>query len=308
LTCTKHPDADKLSLTTVNIGNGMVSPIVCGAPNVRAGQKVIVATVGATIYPSTGEPFTIKKAKIRGEVSEGMICAEDEIGLGTSHEGIMILDAGTQPGTLVNELFTSSTDHIYEIGLTPNRIDAMSHIGVARDVCAYLSHHLKKKLNVNYPDLSAFSASDEPGSIQVSIENTSACRRYSGAFIQGITVTDSPDWLKEKLQSIGVKAINNIVDATNFILHETGQPLHAFDANKISGSKIIVKSAREGELFVTLDEKERKLKDDDLLIYNEMSPMCLAGIYGGIDSGVTTATKNIFFERAWFDPGVIRNS
>lgn len=307
ISCEKHPDADKLSVAKVDLGNSEVQ-IVCGANNIREGLQVIVAPVGSEIYPTTGGIVSIKKAKIRGIESQGMICSEDEIGLGTVHDGIMILPSETKPGTLVKELFNSSTDYVYEIGLTPNRIDAMSHIGVARDVCAYLSHHYKLKFNVAYPDLSAFQSKEDAGTIEVVIENAKACRRYSGITISGITVTDSPDWLIEKLQSIGLKSINNIVDATNFILHETGQPLHAFDANAILGNKIIVRSAVEGEPFVTLDEKERKLKADDLVICNETSPMCLAGIYGGIHSGVTSSTKNIFLESAWFDPIVIRKS
>ena len=307
LSCEKHPDADKLSVARVDMGNGQVQ-IVCGANNIKAGLQVIVAPVGTDIFPTNGGIVTIKKAKIRGIDSQGMICSEDEIGLGTSHDGIMILAPEVKPGTLIKQLFKSSTDYIFEIGLTPNRIDAMSHIGVARDVCAYLSHHHKIKYNVSYPDLSAFKTEDEKSGIEVSVENTDACRRYSGLLLKDITVTDSPEWIKERLQSIGVKSINNIVDATNFILHETGQPLHAFDAGKIDGGKIVVRNAKDGELFTTLDEKERKLKSGDLIIYNENSAMCLAGIYGGMHSGVTASTKNIFLESAWFDPEVTRKS
>ncbi len=307
LSCVKHPDADKLSVTKVDLGGKEVQ-IVCGANNIKTGQQVIVAPVGTDIYPTNGGIISIKKAKIRGIESHGMICSEDEIGLGTSHEGIMILSDEIKPGTVVKDLFKSSTDHIFEIGLTPNRIDAMSHIGVARDVCAYLSHQNKQQVDIRYPDLSAFAVSEKPSPIIVSIANNGDCRRYSGVLINNITVMDSPEWLKERLQSIGVKSINNIVDATNFILHETGQPLHAFDAAKIAGDKIVVRSAREGELFITLDEKEKKLTAQDLVIANETSPMCLAGIYGGINSGVTTFTKNIFLESAWFDPGAIRRS
>lgn len=307
LSCVKHPDADKLSVTKVDLGGKEVQ-IVCGANNIKAGLQVIVAPVGTDIFPTNGGIISIKKAKIRGIESHGMICSEDEIGLGTSHEGIMILADEIKPGTIVKDLFKSSTDHIFEIGLTPNRIDAMSHIGVARDVCAYLSHQNKQQFDIRHPDLSAFAVSEKPSPLIVSIENKGDCRRYSGVLINNITVTDSPEWLKERLQSIGVKSINNIVDATNFILHETGQPLHAFDAAKIAGDKIVVRSAREGELFITLDEKENKLTAQDLVIANETSPMCLAGIYGGINSGVTALTKNIFLESAWFDPGAIRRS
>lgn len=307
LSCEKHPDADKLSVAKVDLGGSEVQ-IVCGANNIKQGLQVIVAPVGTDIYPTAGGVVSIKKAKIRGIESQGMICSEDEIGLGTSHDGIMILAPETKPGTSVKDLFNFSTDYIYEIGLTPNRIDAMSHIGVARDVCAYLSHHHKTKFNVVYPDISTFTSVSDTSPIEVSIQNTTASRRYSGVSIDGIMVKDSPEWLKERLQSIGVKSINNIVDATNFILHETGQPLHAFDANKIKGNKIIVKSAEEGELFVTLDEKERKLKKDDLVIFNETSPMCIAGVYGGIESGVSATTTNIFLESAWFEPVSIRRS
>jgi phenylalanyl-tRNA synthetase beta chain len=315
ITCEKHPDADKLKLTTVDIGTGEKLQIVCGAANVAAGQKVVVATIGSTIYPINGEPLTMKKAKIRGVESHGMICAEDEIGLGESHDGIMVLPADTKAGTPAADHFKLTDDHIFEIGLTPNRSDAMSHLGVARDVCAWLSHHNKKETVVRSPFKNAFKPDNQGLQIEVVIENTEACARYAGVSIEGVTIAESPDWLQHRLKSIGLRPINNIVDITNFILHETGQPLHAFDADAITGNlpagqagKVIVKNMPEGTAFVTLDEKERKLFADDLMICNAGTPMCMAGVYGGIHSGVTAATKNIFLESAWFNPTAIRKT
>lgn len=308
ISCEKHPDADKLKITTVNIGAAENLQIVCGATNVGAGQKVVVATIGATIYPANGEPVTLKKVKIRGVESQGMICAEDEIGLGESHEGIMILPPGTPVGTSAAAFFKLTEDFIFEIGLTPNRIDAMSHIGVARDVCAYLSHHNKKDLAVKSPFKNNFKPDNQGLQMEVTIENTEACQRYSGVSIEGVTITESPEWLRQKLKSIGLRPINNIVDITNFILHETGQPLHAFDADAITGKKIIVKNLPEATPFVTLDEKERKLTDKDLMICNAEGPMCIGGVYGGLHSGVTVKTKNIFLESAWFNPSFIRKT
>lgn len=302
LSCEKHPDADKLSLTKVDTGTGEPLQIVCGAPNVAAGQKVVVATVGTTIYPSGGEPMTMKKAKIRGVESQGMICAEDEIGIGESHAGIMVLPADAVPGTPAAEYFKPYEDFVFEIGLTPNRMDAMSHLGVAKDVCAYLSHHHKKDAAVRSPFKNNFKPDHQGLPIEVVIENTSACQRYAGVSLQGVTVAESPAWLQQRLKSIGLRPINNIVDITNFILHETGQPLHAFDADKIKGNKVIVKNLPEGTPFVTLDEKERKLSGEDLLICNAEEPMCIAGVYGGLHSGVTAGTTNIFLESAWFNP------
>lgn len=235
LECEKHPDADKLSLTKVNIGTGEPLQIVCGAANVAAGQKVVVATIGTTIYPSNGEPLTMKKAKIRGVESHGMICAEDEVGLGQSHAGIMVLPATAKAGTPAAEYFNTYSDIIYEIGLTPNRMDAMSHLGVAKDVCAYLSHHNKKDTLVKSPFKNNFKVDHQGLQLEVIIENTNACQRYSGVSIQGVTIAESPEWLQQKLKSIGLRPINNIVDITNFILHETGQPLHAFDADQWNG-------------------------------------------------------------------------
>ena len=308
LSCEKHPDADKLKLTTVNVGGEKPLQIVCGAPNVTAGQKVIVATIGTRIYPTSGDPIDIKKAKIRGVESEGMICAEDEIGLSDHHGGIIILPAETIPCTKASEIFPSYEDFIYEIGLTPNRMDAMSHLGVAKDVCAYLSYHEKQSFSVKQPYPENFSADKSESGFTVSIENTSSCKRYTGILISDITVAESPQWLQQKLNAIGLRPINNIVDITNYILHETGQPLHAFDADQIKGNKVIVKNVAEGTLFRTLDDKERKLSEEDLMICNESEAMCIAGVYGGINSGVTNSTKNIFLESAYFEGGSIRKT
>ena len=315
LSCQKHSDADKLKVTTVNTGSGVPLQIVCGASNVAAGQKVIIAAAGTTIYPTSGEPVTIKKTKIRGVESQGMICAEDEIGTGNSHEGIMVLPAETLIGVEASELFELYEDYIYEIGLTPNRMDAMSHLGVAKDVCAYLAHHEKKEVLLKLPYKNNFKADNNNLIFEIQIENNEACRRYSGLSISNITIKDSPVWLQQKLKAIGLKPINNIVDITNYILHETGQPLHAFDADKIKGNKIIVKNAAEGSVFITLDEKERKLSSADLMICNlaavqtgATEPMCIAGVYGGLHSGVTKETKNIFLESAWFNPETIRKT
>jgi phenylalanyl-tRNA synthetase beta chain len=239
LSCEKHPDADKLKLTTVNIGAEEKLQIVCGAANVAVGQKVVVATIGSTIYPITGEPMTMKKAKIRGVESQGMICAEDEIGLGESHVGIMVLPAETLVGTTAAEYFKMTDDFIFEIGLTPNRSDAMSHLGVGRDVCAYLSHQNKKEAHIKSPFKNNFKPDNQGLQMEVVIENAEACQRYAGVSIEGVTIAESPDWLQQKLKSIGLRPINNIVDITNFILHETGQPLHAFDADAITGKKVM---------------------------------------------------------------------
>lgn len=308
LTVDQHPNADKLKLTTVNIGNGAPLRIVCGAPNVAAGQKVVIAPIGATIYPAAGEPLTMKKAKIRGEESEGMICAEDEIGLGSSHAGIMVLDAALQPGTPAAKVFNPVQDWVYEIGLTPNRMDAMSHIGVARDVCAYYNNlENTRQYQVKLPAIPELPKAAKSLPITVTIENTAACPRYSGVSITGVKTAPSPDWLRNKLLAIGVRPINNIVDITNFILHETGQPLHAFDANAITGQHVIVKNLPAGTPFITLDEKERKLDAADLMICNGNSEgMCIAGVFGGLHSGVTDTTANIFLESACFSPSGIR--
>ena len=309
ITCEKHPDADKLKLTTVNTGAAENLQIVCGAPNVAVGQKVVVATIGTTIYPVNGEPLTMKKAKIRGVESQGMICAEDEIGIGESHAGIIILPDDVKPGTPAADYFKPQEDYIIEIGLTPNRMDAMSHLGVARDVCAYLTHHDKKDTTVVSPFKNNFKPDNQGMQMQVLVENSDACQRYAGVSIEGVTIGESPAWLQDRLKSIGLRPINNIVDITNFILHETGQPLHAFDADAIKGRKVIVKNLPEGTPFTTLDEKERKLHAGDLMICNgEEEPMCIGGVYGGLRSGVTATTRNIFLESAWFNPVDIRKT
>jgi phenylalanyl-tRNA synthetase beta chain len=311
LTCSKHPDADKLSLTTVKIGSGEPLQIVCGASNVAAGQKVVVAPVGVTIYPINGEPLTMKVAKIRGVESHGMICAEDEIGLSENHEGILVLDPSYKAGTPAAEVFKPENDWVYEIGLTPNRMDAMSHLGVARDVVAYLAHHEKLKPPVKSPlEGTTLKVENPKGkNIKVTIENPVSCQRYAGVCISGVTVKESPNWLQKRLKSIGLRPINNIVDITNFILHETGQPLHAFDADKIGGSEVRVKNLPEGTPFVSLDEKERKLFAEDLMICDgNDTPMCIGGVFGGLQSGVSDTTTNIFLESAWFHPVSIRKS
>ena len=306
--CAQHANADKLKVTKVNTGNGQLLQIVCGALNVAAGQKVVVATVGTTIYPLKGEPMTMKVAKIRGVESHGMICAEDEIGFSEDHAGIMVLPDDAEVGTPASEYFKTYADWIYEIGLTPNRSDAMSHLGVAKDVCAYLSHHEQKTVKPKMPFTETFKPDNNNLPITVTIENKEACQRYSGISIAGVTVKESPQWLQDKLKAIGQKPINNIVDITNFILHETGQPLHAFDADEIKGGKVIVKNLPEGSIFTTLDGKERKLTANDLMICNAEEGMCIAGVYGGVKSGVKNSTKNIFLESAWFNPVNIRRT
>jgi phenylalanyl-tRNA synthetase beta chain len=309
LTCEKHPNADKLSITTVNIAKSQPLQIVCGAPNVAAGQKVVVAPVGITIYPTSGDPVTMKTATIRGTESQGMICAEDEIGISNFHAGIMVLPAGLKPGTPVSEHFKPYNDWIYEIGLTPNRMDAMSHLGVARDVCAYLSHHDRKDHKVKNPSANSFKVDHTNLPITVVIENTNACQRFTGVSFTNITVKESPAWLQQKLRAIGLRPINNIVDITNYILHETGRPLHAYDADAIAGKKIIVKNLPEGTKFITLDEKERKLSADDLMVCNgDSEGMCIAGVFGGLKSGVSNNTRNVFLECAWFNPIDIRKT
>jgi phenylalanyl-tRNA synthetase beta chain len=304
----KHPNADKLTLTKVNIGAAEPLQIVCGAPNVAAGQKVIVAPVGTTIYPITGEPLTMKVAKIRNVESYGMICAEDEIGLGTSHAGIMVLPDDVKIGTSAIEYFQPSEDIIFEIGLTPNRMDAMSHWGVARDVCAYLHHHDKNDIKPKLPNSNNFKVDNISLTIEVKVENETACPRYSGISIANVSVKESPKWLQQKLKAIGLRPINNIVDITNFIQHETGQPLHAFDADLIGGKKIVVKNLPEGTPFITLDEKERKLSAEDLIICDDKEGICIAGVFGGLHSGVSDKTKNIFLESAFFDAVTTRKT
>ena len=302
LLCEKHPDADKLKTTKVNVGGTEVLDIVCGAPNVAAGQKVIVATVGTTLYPSIGEPFTIKKSKIRGQLSEGMICAEDEIGLSHSHDGIMILETNLPNGTPAAQYFNLEPTLVYEIGLTPNRIDAASHFGVARDLKAFLNRP------VVFPEVLNLSTAREVNPISIEIQNTDSCPRYSGLYIKGVKVETSPEWLQESLKAIGLNPINNLVDITNFVLHELGQPMHAFDAKKIVGQKIIIRNAEAGEKLTTLDKTERNLLAEDLIVADAEKPLALAGVMGGLDSGVNSETTEIFLESAYFHPVTIRRS
>ncbi|MES2139670.1 MAG: phenylalanine--tRNA ligase subunit beta [Bacteroidota bacterium] len=312
ITKEKHPDADRLNITTVDIGTGTLLTIVCGASNVAAGQKVVIATIGAMLYPNVGEPFEIKKSKIRGQLSEGMICAEDEIGLGTSHEGIMVLDPTAKIGTAAKDYFKIEEDHVLEIGLTPNRADAASHVGVARDLVAVLNtiNYNEETINskLEIPSVNQFEVDNTDSKIEVTIEDTNACPRYSGLVISEITVADSPEWLKNRLKAIGVRPINNIVDITNYVLHELGQPMHAFDADKIKGNRVIVKKSADKIKFKTLDLVEHELSSEDLMICNADGPMCIAGVFGGIESGVTSATTKIFLESAYFSPTSVRKS
>jgi phenylalanyl-tRNA synthetase beta chain len=303
LTCERHPDADKLSLTTVAVGDETPRQIVCGAPNVAAGQRVVVALEGAMLYPSTGEPFKIKKSKIRGAASEGMICAEDEIGLGQSHAGIMVLDTDLPDGTPAADYFGLGSDTVLEIGLTPNRADAASHYGVARELRALLGQP------AHLPDVSAFAAPASGENISVTIEDDQACPRYAGLLLDNVQVGPSPEWLQRRLRSIGLSPINNVVDVTNFVLHELGQPLHAFDADQVAGGAIRVKRAEVGEKFVTLDGVERTLLADDLVVADAHgAPMALAGVFGGKTSGVSEATTRVFLESAYFAPAVVRRT
>jgi phenylalanyl-tRNA synthetase beta chain len=298
----QHPNADRLRVTKVDVGGPEDLQIVCGAHNVAAGQKVVVAVVGTTVHPTAGEPFKINKSKIRGEVSEGMICAEDEIGLGTDHAGIMELDADAVVGTPAKEYFKLNDDYLFEIGLTPNRADATSHLGTARDIAAFL------KIGVNKPDVSAFKVDNQDRTIPVTIEAQAACPRYASVTITGVKVQESPQWIKERLAVIGIRSINNIVDVTNYVLHELGQPLHAFDADTITGNQVLVKTYADGTPFITLDEVERKLSADDLMIGNTEGPMTIAGVFGGAGSGVKDSTTAIFLESAYFNPVSVRKT
>lgn len=307
LTCKKHPDADKLSVTTVNIGLQEPLQIVCGAPNVAAGQKVPVATVGTTVFKGD-ESLEIKKSKIRGEFSEGMICAEDELGLGTGHEGIMVLDSNAKPGTAASEYFGIEHDTVYEIGLTPNRIDSGSHFGVARDLAAYLNLNTGNGYMVVMPSLDNFKPDNNSSGFEVIIENRIDCPRYTGITISDVIIAESPEWLRTRLRSIGLNPISNVVDITNFVQHEIGQPLHAFDADRITGKKVIIKNLPDKTKFATLDEVERSLSGRDLMICNAEEGMCIAGVFGGIKSGVTSSTRNIFLESAHFNPVSIRKT
>jgi phenylalanyl-tRNA synthetase beta chain len=307
--CWKHPNAEKLSLTKVDVGDGDWLQIVCGAPNVKTGQKVLVAKVGTTLYPTTGETLTLEERKVRGEISKGMICAEDELGLGSDHSGIIDLPPDAKVGTLARDYFDVWEDIVYEIGLTPNRTDATCHLGVARDLAASLKINYAFRGNVDEPDISKFSVENDSAAVKVFVEDQVACPRYSGLGIAGVKVAESPSWLKNLLLSIGVRPINNVVDATNFVLHELGQPLHAFDLDQIAGRKIVVKTLNKGTDFQALDGATRKLSDDDLMICDGNSnPMCIGGVFGGAHSGVTEATTRIFLESAHFNPKFIRHS
>lgn len=309
LTCVKHENSDKLSVTTVDLGSDEPVQIVCGAPNVAAGQKVVVATVGTTLYTADDDEFMIKKSKIRGEVSMGMICAEDEIGLGSSHDGIMVLAADAEVGTTAADYFNIETDYVFEIGLTPNRSDATAHIGVAEDLAAYLTINKQYIAGVSYPTVDNLVKANENLPIEVVVENKSAASRYAGVCISNITVKESPEWLQNRLKSIDVRPINNVVDITNFVLHEYGQPLHAFDYEKIGNQKIIVKNLPAGTKFLCLDEVERELHGEDLMICDGNSTgMCMGGVFGGLSSGVSDETTSIFLESAYFEPMTIRRT
>lgn len=308
LTCTQHPNADKLKITTVDLGDGIPVQIVCGAPNVAVGQKVPVATVGTTLYTEKGESFVITKSKIRGEESHGMICAEDEIGLGKSHDGIMILHASLVPGTPAAKVFDIQTDYVFEIGLTPNRSDAMSHYGVARDLRAGLMQR-DLKLELISPSVSDFHVDERTARIEVEIQNKELAPRYCGITISEIKIKESPKWIQNRLKAIGITPKNNVVDITNYVMHELGQPLHAFDAQKITGNKVIVKTLAEGTIFTALDGVERSLSNEDIMICDaNENPMCLGGVFGGINSGVSDHTTSIFIESAFFNPISIRKS
>ncbi len=309
LTKEKHPDADRLNVAEVNVGTSETLQIVCGASNLEIGQKVVVATNGTTIHPTNGEPFKIKKSKIRGVESNGMICAEDEIGLGEGHDGIMVLDSEAEVGELAKTYFNVEDDYLLEIGLTPNRADAMGHIGVARDLLAALkfSGQKSKTTQLKWPSVEKFKTNSSIKGIGVNVEDYNKCPRYAGVTIQGVTVSESPDWLKNRLRSIGLSPINNIVDVTNFVLHELGQPLHAFDADKISG-QVEIKTVNSGTKFTTLDDVERSLDTEDLMICDTEKPLCIAGVFGGINSGVSNQTQNIFLESAYFNPVSVRKT
>jgi len=308
LSCEQHPNADRLKVTMVNLGDGEPVQIVCGAPNVAKGQKVPVATVGTTLYDEEGKPWKIKKGKIRGEVSMGMICAEDELGLGKSHDGIMVLDENLKVGTSAADIFEIENDHVFEIGLTPNRADAMSHWGVARDLRAGLLQNEELNLELITPSTSSFHVENRMLKMDVDVEDNLLAPRYCGVTISGLKVADSPSWIQHRLKSIGLSPINNIVDITNYVLHELGQPLHAFDAVKINGNEVNVKTLPAGTKFTTLDGVERVLHENDLMICDAEKPMCIAGVFGGIDSGVTQSTTSIFLESAYFDPISVRKT
>ncbi len=306
LTCEAHPNSDHMHVTTVNLGQGEPVQIVCGAPNVAAGQKVVVATLGTKLYDGD-ECFTIKKSKLRGVESVGMICAEDEIGIGTDHAGIIVLPETAVPGTLAKDYYNIKSDYVLEVDITPNRADACSHYGVARDLYAYLIQN-GKPATLKKPTVDAFAVENHDLDIKVTVENSEACPRYAGVTVKGVTVKESPEWLQNKLRIIGLRPINNVVDITNYIVHAFGQPLHCFDADKIKGSEVIVKTMPEGTLFVTLDGVERKLNERDLMICNKEEAMCIAGVFGGLDSGSTETTKDVFLESAYFHPTWVRKT
>ncbi|MEM7040521.1 MAG: phenylalanine--tRNA ligase subunit beta, partial [Bacteroidota bacterium] len=305
LTCEKHPNADKLRVCTVDIGGEEPSTIVCGAPNVAAGQKVVVATIGTILHPTEGEPFKIKKAKIRGQESRGMICAEDELGLGTDHDGIIVLDSAPANGTPARDVFSVEIDYVMEIGLTPNRVDAASHYGTARDVAALLR---KDGVKARLPEMPAIN-DGIANPVSIELPEPDRCPRYVGIYIEGVEIKDSPDWMQHRLKSIGLRPINNVVDITNFVLHELGQPLHAFDADRIRGNKIVVKTLAEDTKFTTLDDQERTIRAGlDLMICDGEGPVAVAGVMGGQNSEVDAQTKNVFLESAYFSPQGIRRT
>ena len=307
LTCEAHPNSDHLHITTVDLGDGVPTQIVCGAPNVAAGQHVVVATIGTVLYAGE-ESFTIKKSKIRGVESNGMICAEDEIGIGTSHDGIIVLPESAVPGTPAKKYYNLESDYVLEVDITPNRIDAASHYGVARDLAAWLKQN-GYPYALRRPSVDNFKIDNPSGkAVSVTVENGEACPRYSGLTIRNVKVAESPEWLRKHLLAIGLRPINNIVDITNYLLHETGQPMHCFDVAQIAGEKIIVKTLSEGTPFTTLDEVERKLSDKDLMICNEREGMCIAGVFGGLQSGVTMQTTDVFLESAYFNPMWVRKT
>lgn len=304
-TCEAHPDSDHLHITTVDLGDGRLTPIVCGAPNIAAGQKVVVATIGTTLYDGDKE-FVIKKSKIRGQESEGMICAEDEIGIGKDHAGIIVLPADVKVGTPAATYYGITEDYTIEIDITPNRADGASHLGVARDLAAYLQQ--KQAISYSLPSVDNFAADTNTAGLTIEVQRPEACIRYAGLCIEGVEVKESPEWLRTRLKAIGLNPVNNIVDITNFILFELGQPLHAFDKDKIKGNKVVIRSFPTGTKFVTLDGVERELNQDDLMVCNAEEPMCIAGVFGGLDSGITSQTQNVFLESACFDPVFVRKT
>ena len=308
ISCTQHPNADRLKITEVDLGDGSPVQIICGAPNVAVGQKVPVATIGTVLYDANGDGFKIKKGKIRGEESHGMICAEDELGLGTDHNGIMVLDSKIEVGTPAAEVFNIETDHVFEIGLTPNRADAMSHFGVARDLRAGLIQH-GMNLELISPSVSDFHVNERKLRVEVEVENKEHATRYCGISITDVEIKEAPEWIQNRLKAIGITPKNNVVDITNYVMHELGQPLHAFDAKHIKGNKIVVKTLASGTKFTTLDEVERELHEDDIMICDaESNPLCIAGVFGGIGSGITDTTASIFLESAYFNPVYVRKT